>query len=99
MTTSLPKPTVSPITVKPSELVVGTNAEFSATATPAAVTWSWEIRDADGNPVKTGAEAGKLKFAFPQAGTFTVKVIVTDGAGQMDEQKLEVKVNPAGNPP
>lgn len=99
MTTSPPKPTVTPITVKPSELVVGTNAEFSATATPAAVTWLWQISDADGKPVKSATDAGKFAFAFPQVGTFTVKVTVSDEAGQKDEEKLDVKVNAAGNPP
>jgi PKD repeat protein len=99
VTTSPPKPTLSQITVKPLELVVGTIAEFSATATPAAVKWSWEISDADSNPVKIAADPGKFAFAFPQAGTFTVKVTVTDEAGQKAEEKLEVKVNAAANPP
>ena len=65
---------------------------LSATATPAAVTWSWEISDADGNPVKTATDAGQFAFAFPQAGTFTVKLTVSDGAGQKAEAKLEVQV-------
>jgi hypothetical protein len=99
VTTSPPKPTLSKISVNPPATVVGTEAEFSATATPAAVTWSWEIIDANGKRVTSGTEPGKLKFTFPQAGTFTVKVTVTDQGGGTDEQKLEVKVNPAGNPP
>jgi hypothetical protein len=63
------------------------------------VTWLWEISGADGKPVKIATDPGKLKFAFPEVGTFTVKVTVKDETGQPAEQKLEVKVNAAGNPP
>jgi hypothetical protein len=86
------KPTVSEITVDPPTPLANVDVKLSAIASEGVTTWQWQILDAGGTEVTTSSNPQQLTFKFPKAGKYTVKLKVSDTAGQEADMEGTVEV-------
>jgi hypothetical protein len=54
--------------------------------------WQWQILDAGGTEVTKSSDPLQLTFKFPKAGKYTVKLKVSDAAGQAANTEITVEV-------
>jgi hypothetical protein len=80
------------VTATPNPAVVGQTTTFSAAATDKdALTWTWDF--GDGRTVVADEAGGeRVEHVFSPAGTYVVKVRVTDAVGQSAETALSLEV-------
>ena len=90
---------VPPVAVVPADATVKKNTQLlldgsNSTDNVGIITYTWEISGPDGTVDMEGIAPSYL-FASP--GTYTVRLLVTDAAGNADEASFNVDVTPDGN--
>ena len=72
------------------------DTRLSAKASEGVTSWHWQILDAGGIEVKASTDPQQLTFKFPEAGTYTVRLKVSDAAAQeaTTESTVEVTEQP-----